>query len=221
MKELKIFEKKDFYKIKDMQKEKPNAVMGIVYAIGYNNGFCKIGMSSLPADRTSALSHYISDYMQMPVDKIVISGWHTNYRQNERILHEEFSSCRIPNTELFSCDIQEVIDFMNDDGIKFEDNSNEILKNIERRSDKLIEFAKSVMCGGFEYENAKKFCEEYDKILKESNELTDEIIFMAKVLVDNYKDALEERTKKEVSELKACFVDKWIQYGLIDEEKFK
>lgn len=59
MDELKIFGKKDFCKIKDFQKEKPNSVVGIIYVIGYNNSFCKIGMSSLPADRTLALDEAI------------------------------------------------------------------------------------------------------------------------------------------------------------------
>lgn len=218
MNELKIFGKKDFCKIKDFQKEKPNSVVGIIYVIGYNNSFCKIGMSSLPADRTLALRHYISDYMQMSVDKIAISSWHTNYKQNEKLLHENFSSCRIPNTELFSCDIQEVTEFIQNDGIKFEDNSEEIFKNIQRGSDAVVEFGKAIMRGDFEQKSENTFDEKYNKMLKESNKLTDEILFSARFLVDSYKEALETRMEKELNALKGYFVDKWIQHGLIDKE---
>ena len=73
MNNIKIFEENEFNKIKNLQKEKPNSVVGIIYAIGYGNGVSKIGMSSFPANRTSILTHYINDYMQCPVDKILIS----------------------------------------------------------------------------------------------------------------------------------------------------
>ena len=85
MNELKIFEKDEFLRIKDFQKEKPNAVMGIVYAIEYGDGFSKIGMSSVPANRTLTLKHYISDYMQYPVNRIIckLAAADTGFGKNE------------------------------------------------------------------------------------------------------------------------------------------
>ncbi len=175
MNELKIFEKDEFSQIKDFQKEKPNAVMGIVYAIEYGNGFCKIGMSSVPANRTLALKHYISDYMQYPVNRIMITTWHTNYRQNEKKLHEEFSDCRIPNTELFCVNVQDVVDSIKRGVICFEDNSAKLLDEIKRGSEYLIEFGKSVMRGDYDTHktSVNEFEKMYDQMLKKSDSLTE------------------------------------------------
>lgn len=222
MDKVRIFEKKNFSQIKDFQKEKPNAVMGVVYAIEYSGGYCKIGMSSFPADRTSVLKHYISDYMQKQVRKIMISEWHTNYRKNEKLLHEAFSDCRIPNTELFSVCVEEIALHILNEGILLEDRSEEILEEIKRESDLLIEFVKSVMRGDYvkkeKSEERFNFSEMYDNMLESADALTDEILFTAKAFIDDYKAALEDSMELELMKLKSSFVDKWVKYGLINEE---
>lgn len=217
MDELKIFEKDEFLRIKDFQKEKPNAVMGIVYAIEYGDGFSKIGMSSVPANRTLTLKHYISDYMQYPVNRIMITTWHTNYRQNEKKLHKEFSDCRIPNTELFSVNVQEIVDSIKRGTICFEDKSAEMLDEIKRGSKYLIEFGKSVMRGDYDTHKASvnEFEKMYDQMLEKSDSLTEEAVFTARSLVDSYRESLEDNMEKELNTLKRYFVDKWAAYGLL------
>ena len=42
MNNIKIFEENEFNKIKDLQKEKPNSVVGIIYAIGYGMESAKL-----------------------------------------------------------------------------------------------------------------------------------------------------------------------------------
>lgn len=220
MNELMIFENEEFYKIKDFQNRKPNSVMGIIYAIEYGNGYSKIGMSSVPASRTFTLKHYISDYMQKPVARIMISTWHTNYRENEKHLHKEFIDCRIPNTELFSVGIDEICNFIYDGGILFEDKSKEIIEKINRRSDALIKFGESILNGDYDFreKNEFNFSKMYDDMLKSSKSLTDEILFTTRVFVDDYRASLEDSMKFELMQLKGYFVDKWIQYNLISEK---
>lgn len=219
MNEVKIFNSDEFCKIKDFQNSKPNTVMGIIYAIGYNNGYSKIGMSSVPAERVSVLKHYISDYMQKPVEKIMISKWHTNYRQNEKLLHKAFSDCCIPNTELFAVDVGEIESFIVNDGIVFEDRSAEMLEEIEKVGNGLIEFGKSVLRGDYD---AKKdgfsFSKMYEDMLNSSDYLTEEIIFTTRCFVDDYRAALEDYAESEIAKIKTYFVDKWIEHGFIDQK---
>jgi hypothetical protein len=54
-------------------------------------------------------------------------------------------------------------------------------------------------------------------MLDDADSLTEEIIFTARVLVDDYRAALEDNMEAELSALKARFVEKWIEHGLIDE----
>lgn len=219
MNEIKLFERKDFRLIKEFQKEKPNPVSGIVYAIEYGEGYSKIGMSSVPAERISLLRHYISDYMQNSVNRIMISPWHTNYRQNEKVLHNAFSDCRIPNTELFSVGIKEISDFILNNGLLFEDKSKEIIDEIQRESDALIEFGKSVMRGDYDFQKKDvcDFKDVYDNMLRTSDTLNDEILFITKGFIDDYRSALEDYTESELMKIKSYFVDKWIEHGLLNK----
>ena len=59
--------------------------------------------------------------------------------------------------------------------------------------------------------------EMYDAMLDDADSLTEEIIFTARVLVDDYRAALEDNMEAELSALKARFIEKWIEHGLIDE----
>ena len=220
MNDVTIFQKGEFYKIKDFQNEKPNYAMGIVYAIGYDNGYSKIGMSSIPADRTSVLKHYITDYMQKSVDKIMISRWHTNYKQNEIALHEAFSDCRLPNSELFSVCVEEIAEFIINDGIEFEDKSKEIMENNKRRGDALVEFGKAIMRGDFDEkgENNRNFMATYNEMLKSATYLTDEILLATAGFIDDYRIAVEHKLEYDIMELKACFWTLWEGNGLISKE---
>lgn len=221
MNELKIFENPEFGKIKEFQNEKPNPVMGIVYAIEYGDGFSKIGMTSIPANRTAALKHYITDYMGYPVNRIMISPWHTNYKENERKLHRIFDDCRIPNTELFSVTVQEIVSIIESGEILFNDNSKEILEEIKQGSEALIEFGKSVMRGDYcrTQSDVDCFNAMYENLLKKSDSLTEEVLFTARNLIDNYRFVLETNMEIELALLKSWFVDKWMEYDLLPKNE--
>lgn len=223
MNEVRIFRREDFSKIKDFQNSKPNEVMGIVYAIEYGDSYSKIGMSSVPAERISVLKHYISDYMQNTVSKIMISKWHTNYRQNEKLLHNEFIDCRIPNTELFSICIEEISDFIVNGGILLEDRSKEILEDIEKTSRNIVGFGKSVMRGDFDIQEERKenfnFAKTYEDMLNSADHLTEEILFTSRGFIDDYRAALDDYAEIELMKIKAYFVDEWIKHGFIKEKQ--
>lgn len=220
MNEVRVFNNAEFGKIKEFQKEKPNPVVGIVYAIEYNDRFCKIGMSSVPSQRTSIIKHYISDYMQEKVTRIMISFWHTNYRENEKKLHEAFKDCRLPNTELFSVSVDEVVEFILDGGITFDDKSMQILEEIDKGSKWLIEFGESVMRGDFdqrEESGKESFYDKYENMLRNAKILNDEIKFKARAFIEDYEEYLELKKESKIMRLKGYFFDKWVEYGLVNE----
>lgn len=221
MNELKIFQKDEFYKINDFQKEKPNPVMGIVYAVEYNKGFSKIGMSSIPAERVPTIKHYISDYMQFPVNRIMISQWHTNYKENEKKLHKMFSDCRLPNTELFSVGIDEISDFIKNGGIIFEDKSFEILDEIERGGNALVEFCKCVVSGEYDVKIKSKEMIEYENMLMSEGVLTKKVVEETKKIIDACEASLLFDVKCEISRIKGSFIEKWIKFGVIDEDDLR
>ena len=221
MNEVMVFNNAEFDKIKDFQREKPNPVVGIVYAVEYDNRFCKIGMSSVPAERTHTIKHYIGDYMQKNVTGIMISKWHTNYRENEKLLHEKFKDCRLPNTELFSVDIAEISELILNGGILLEDNSEEILSEIQKGSKAFLEFGKAVLRGDYsgrmEGHDKNNFFDVYEQMLNSATCLSDDIIFTGRAFVDDYRAFLEEKANAEIMQLKAFFIDKWVEHGLLNE----
>lgn len=223
MNELRIFNRNEFEKIKDFQKEKPDAVMGIVYAVEYDKGCCKIGMSSMPADRTFAIKHYISDYMQFPVNRIMISKWHTNYKENEKILHEQFSDCRIPNTELFVVGVEEVASFIENGGILMEDKSQEILDEIERCGKAIIDLGKSLLSGEFDRKTKPKSQAviDYENMLMSEGALTRTVVEKTNEIINNYEEFYELKKKYEISSLKNAFIGMWLRFGIITEDDLK
>lgn len=223
MNELRIFRKNEFEEIKDFQKEKPNAVMGIVYAVECDKGYCKIGMSSIPADRTFTIKHYISDYMQFPVNRIMISKWHTNYKENEKILHEHFSNCRIPNTELFMVGADEVSEFIKNGGILLEDKSKEILDEIERCGKAIVDLGKSLLSGEFDRKTKPKSQAviDYENMLMSEGALTRTVVEKTNEIINNYEEFYELKKKYEISSLKNAFIGMWLRFGIITEDDLK
>lgn len=108
MGDIQIFKKKDFSKL-------PASVglhKGVVYALLNNEGVVKIGSTSNPRRRTYTLKHSLEDYGKLDVCKIAITEGHTNFRENEREMHERFRAQRINGTELFHASFNEVVEAM-------------------------------------------------------------------------------------------------------------
>lgn len=218
---LQIFCKNEFSKIEDLSSQKPNSVMGVIYAIEYDDKYCKIGMSSNPSNRISTLKHYISDYMQLSISRIMISKWHTNYQENEKIIHDYFSDRRVKNTELFSISIDEIVEFINKGNLIFEDESDEILDNIEHNTESLIQLSKSLMKGNYDpisQHETQKAVSEYEKMLRYEGALTKTVVDMTTEIINNYEIELLLNVRNEINRLQMCFLEKWVEFGIIDKE---
>jgi len=103
---------------------------GFIYLIEYqNDSLIKIGITNNLHNRIKSLKTQAL-YMQNPIKSIYISHDHTNYIDNEKILHLKFTQCRVNSTELFNIKISEVVDFA--DKLTF---NKKISKNIDRAYD--------------------------------------------------------------------------------------
>ena len=72
----------------------------------------------------------IENYGSDKLGRIALSVPHTNYRDNERILHKFFSNCRKPDTELFNMEFEDVISKI-PANLEYADDSEKINKRAE------------------------------------------------------------------------------------------
>lgn len=192
MNELRIFSKNEFEEIKDFQKERPNAVMGIVYAIEYDKGYCKIGMSSIPADRTFTIKHYISDYMQFPVNRIMVGADEVSeFIKNGGILLEDKS--------------KEILDEIERCGKAIVDLGKSLLSGEFDRKTKPK--SQAVI--------------DYENMLMSEGALTRTVVEKTNEIINNYEEFYELKKKYEISSLKNAFIGMWLRFGIITEDDLK
>ena len=108
MNELQIFNNEEFGEIRILEKGNKDKYTGFFYILEWNN-IVKIGSTKNPYQRVLALKRTAENYGSDKLGRIALSIPHTNYRDNERILHKFFSNCRKPDTELFNMEFEEVI----------------------------------------------------------------------------------------------------------------
>ena len=99
--------------------------LGYVYLIEYGD-YIKIGCTRNPLNRFKTLSNTARVHDQM-IGRIYITQVHTNYRNNESIMHKHFQKQRKENTELFFITLEEGVQAIKDIPLLFEDKS-EILE---------------------------------------------------------------------------------------------
>ena len=116
MNELKIFEKEELTKLKEVCKQTPE-YFGYFYLLEFGNRI-KIGCSKNPYQRYMTLKKEAEDYGNTKLGRIAISRPHTNYSQNETLLHKVFFEKRVNGTELFDLDLDDVIAGI-PDGLQF------------------------------------------------------------------------------------------------------
>lgn len=160
MNEVRLFTREELEK-KSLGEGKISEYAGVVYAIEYGDGFVKIGCSKIPSDRVFAVKHLITDYMQKEVKRVLISPWHTNYRNNELLVHCFFKDKRIENTELFKTSIESVLQVMESGQLEYLDET----ERFERES---IEFCENMKMLMFNIPKYKKATEEEIKSIPES-----------------------------------------------------
>jgi hypothetical protein len=136
-------EKIIFTKIKecdifDDNKYLPITNNGFLYIVKYKkDDIVKIGITNNFKKRYKSLKK-TSYYMQNDIDFILLSNWHKDYKENEKILHKQFSKFRIIHTELFKINYIEIIKYIND---VFNNSNTETLKNniiVENDKSKII-----------------------------------------------------------------------------------
>ena len=94
-------------------KQGSNDYMGFVYAVEYGEDV-KIGCTSELKSRISALKSQAEKYADKKLGKFVYSPEHTNYRENEKILHLHFQSNRCGKSELFKITLDEFLEELPD-----------------------------------------------------------------------------------------------------------
>lgn len=84
-----------------------------------------------PLERLRTLSSNAKLYHDVVLGRIYITPMHTNYPENERILHRHFALRRKDNSELFSISIEEAIGSIAEIPLSFLDESAEKKKDIK------------------------------------------------------------------------------------------
>lgn len=132
MKELKIWN--NFTELKESGIFEIEEYFGYVYFVEYGK-YLKIGCTKNPLERLRTLSSNAKLYHDVVLGRIYITPMHTNYPENERILHRHFALRRKDNSELFSISIEEAIGSIAEIPLSFLDESAEK----EERHKKIIE----------------------------------------------------------------------------------
>ncbi len=129
MNDFQIFNSDDIDHIKAIEDTAPNYYMGFIYILEYGENV-KIGYSQKPNNRIKQLKRQ-AEYGQLALGSIAISKPHTNYRENEKLLHQHFKQYRISGTELFFITLQQILSDLPNDLI-FLDESEKLTKKSEQ-----------------------------------------------------------------------------------------
>lgn len=112
---------------------------GYIYAIEY--GSCiKIGHSRKPHQRINALLSQAKNYAGIELGWFIISKPHTNYMENERLIHTFFKSKRTSG-ELFSITLEHFLNNLPE--LRFLDET----EDFRKKSEQTTELFKSLLFG--------------------------------------------------------------------------
>ena len=92
----------------DSENKSPN--FGFIYGIEFGY-FVKIGCSQNPANRLMALRRQVCKSQGLSPGRMVISPPCSNYKELEQVAHIEFRDGRLPGSELFVVDFDNVATF--------------------------------------------------------------------------------------------------------------
>lgn len=134
MNDLKIFENAEFGQIRTVQLN--NDFLGYFYLLEYG-GHVKIGSTKQPHIRMQALRRNAESYGDVRIGRLALSTPHTNYRENEKTLHQSFKPYRKSGTELFEVAFDDALKMFAAISIKYLDESDELDRNAD------------IVCDGF------------------------------------------------------------------------
>lgn len=123
---------------------------GYVYIIQWGTDKVKIGCTSTPINRIPSVIRLGKLYGGVNVGQIAISEACTNFKENEKALHEHFKEARCNSGELFDIRFEQAV---HDAAsvIKIEDRSDELKK----QTDEGVEKLKSLTGKMFGFENSE------------------------------------------------------------------
>ena len=124
-----------------MKAKKFETYFGCVYILEYKNGKIKIGKSSNPVKRLKNLIRHSNVYSgkDYSIVKILVSEPHTNYNQNEKILHNFFQDFHL-NGEVFNISLNKATKQLQVCNISFKNESEELSKRGAKLCKGLISF---------------------------------------------------------------------------------
>lgn len=125
---------KKYTDINQVKNEDCKKYMGHVYLFNLSNGTTKIGKTKSPYDRLNTLYRTLVKYNpDVELVSIYLSPEHTNYSENEALLHKLFESTRIDGTELFTSPIEKILGTAK--GLGFQDKTDEITEHSEQSAE--------------------------------------------------------------------------------------
>ena len=141
MNQLTIFNNEEFGTIRAIERARSSEHVGFIYVLEWDDAV-KIGCTMYPCRRLKELKRQAERYGNVSLNRFAISKEHTNYRENERKMHEHFAKYRRGNTEIFYITMKE-IEVKFPKHIEFLDKSDEI----EKECNKTFNFLKSLVMG--------------------------------------------------------------------------
>lgn len=135
--EMRIFDNPNGTKIEEYEKQKKLPYGGYVYILEWGDIGVKIGCTSNLSKRMLDLTRS-ARYGALSLGRVAVTPEHTNYRENERILHDAMDDDRVVHTELFELSLEEVLDRMPD--LEYKDESERIEKRVEWINNQAIKF---------------------------------------------------------------------------------
>lgn len=139
MNEFVVFKENEFYSLEEMEKKFEGTYIGFVYMIDF--GECtKIGCTKKPHTRLKQHIACLRSYGDWSATKILVTVPHTNYTENEQIVHKFFSEYRKGETELFGVQFDEAVQQFSSIGLKYRDDTAELTKKANAAFEGFKEF---------------------------------------------------------------------------------
>ncbi|MDE5792718.1 MAG: GIY-YIG nuclease family protein, partial [Oscillospiraceae bacterium] len=135
MNDFQIFNSDEFERMKSIESTIKSSYLGFIYFLEYGENI-KIGYSQKPSNRMKQLKNQ-AEYGKIKLGNVAINKPHTNYRENEKLLHQYFNQSRIAGTELFSVTLKQILSDLPKD-LKFLDES----EKLEQKSKQGLEVLK-------------------------------------------------------------------------------
>lgn len=141
MNELTIFQREEWTDLKLIDQKNKEKYTGFFYILEWDHRV-KIGCTKAPYSRLMSLKRTAEKYGDSQLGRFALSVPHTNYRENEKILHRHFSDKQEKGSELFSIQFEDTLGAM--PTVIYMDNS----KKREEKAEQFFQAMKKFTLGG-------------------------------------------------------------------------